>query len=76
MAEGRVVIPRNVVGRARPLGIGEGLRVKVNANVGSSKDRADLEQEVRKARIAVQVDPHRNSGDYASSRYVSSSSSS
>jgi len=42
MAEGRVVIPRNVAGRARPLGIGEGLRVKVNANVGSSKDIAAL----------------------------------
>jgi len=58
MAEGRVVIPRNVAGRARPLGIGEGLRVKVNANVGSSKDRADLDLEVQKARVAVDVGAH------------------
>ena len=61
MAEGRVVIPRNVAGRARPHGIGEGLRVKINADVGSSKGRADLEEEIRKARIAVQLGaPHRN----------------
>jgi len=58
MAAGRVVIPRNAAGRARPLGIGEGLRVKVNANVGSSKDRADLDEEVRKARAAVEVGAH------------------
>ncbi|MCK4970165.1 MAG: phosphomethylpyrimidine synthase ThiC, partial [Thermoplasmata archaeon] len=58
VAKGRTVIPRNVVGRARPLGIGEGLRVKVNANVGSSKDRASLEDEVRKAKVAVEVGAH------------------
>jgi len=58
MAAGRVVIPRNAAGRARPLGIGEGLRVKVNANVGSSKDRADLDEEVRKARAAVEAGAH------------------
>jgi phosphomethylpyrimidine synthase len=58
LAEGRVVIPRNAAGRARPLGIGEGLRVKVNANVGSSKDRADLVGEVRKARVAVDAGAH------------------
>lgn len=58
LAEGRVVIPRNAVGRARPLGIGEGLRVKVNANVGSSKDQADLAVEVRKASVAVEAGAH------------------
>ncbi len=58
LAEGRVVIPRNAAGRARPLGIGEGLRIKVNANVGSSKDRADLDSEVRKARVAVDAGAH------------------
>lgn len=58
VAKGRTVIPRNVAGRARPLGIGEGLRVKVNANVGSSKDRASLEDEVRKAKVAVEVGAH------------------
>jgi phosphomethylpyrimidine synthase len=58
VAAGRTVIPRNVAGRARPLGIGEGLRIKVNANIGSSKDRASLEDEVRKARVAVRYGAH------------------
>jgi phosphomethylpyrimidine synthase len=58
VAAGRVVIPRNAVGRARPLGVGEGLRIKVNANVGSSKSRASLEEEVRKAQAAVRYGAH------------------
>ncbi len=54
LAAGRVVIPRNVK-RENPdvKGIGEGLRTKVNANVGTSPDYADLEEEVEKAKIAV-----------------------
>ncbi len=58
VAAGRTVIPRNVAGRARPLGIGEGLRIKVNANVGSSRDRASLDEEVRKAMVAVKYGAH------------------
>jgi phosphomethylpyrimidine synthase len=50
---GRVVIPRNVRSRARPLGVGEGTRIKVNANIGSSRSRAVLEEEVEKALTAV-----------------------
>jgi phosphomethylpyrimidine synthase len=58
VAAGRVVIPRNAVGRARPLGVGEGLRIKVNANVGSSRSRASMDDEVRKARAAVRYGAH------------------
>ena len=58
IAAGRVVIPRNVVGRARPLGVGEGLRIKVNANIGSSMTRASLEEEVHKAEAAVRYGAH------------------
>ncbi|MFX1393534.1 MAG: phosphomethylpyrimidine synthase ThiC, partial [Promethearchaeota archaeon] len=36
-----------------PIGIGKGLLVKINANVGSSKTICDLEAEVEKAKIAV-----------------------
>ena len=36
-----------------PCGIGEGLSVKVNVNLGTSKDRADLEEELEKARVAL-----------------------
>ena len=55
VARGVVVIPRNVSGRAKPVGIGEGLRVKVNTNVGTSQDLCDPELEVRKAKLAVRL---------------------
>jgi phosphomethylpyrimidine synthase len=54
VAEGRAVLPRNRKrGAIRPVAIGEGLRVKVNANVGSSRDRADVSLELEKMRAAV-----------------------
>jgi len=37
----------------RPVGIGEGLRTKVNANIGTSPDRASLKAEMAKLRAAV-----------------------
>ena len=54
VASGRAVIPRNRKRKEiRPVAIGEGLRVKVNANVGSSRDRADAGLELAKMRAAV-----------------------
>jgi phosphomethylpyrimidine synthase len=54
VAAGRAVIPRNRKRREiRSVAIGEGLSAKVNANVGSSRDRADLELELEKMRVAV-----------------------
>ena len=52
IAKGRVVIPFNPIHSSEPIGIGEGLRVKVNANIGSSMDRADIDEELEKARMA------------------------
>ncbi len=53
VAAGRIVIPSNVRRQRRAVGIGEGLRVKVNANVGTSPDYVNPEEEVEKARVAV-----------------------
>jgi len=54
IAAGRAVIPRNRKrGEIRPVAIGEGLRVKINANVGTSRDRADIAAELEKTRVAV-----------------------
>ncbi|WP_457619406.1 phosphomethylpyrimidine synthase [Methanopyrus sp.] len=55
VAEGRVVVPAHADRRdeVRPVGIGEGLRVKVNANVGTSPEVCDPDLEVEKARAAV-----------------------
>ncbi len=52
VAEGRVVIMGNTLRNPPALGIGEGLRTKVNASIGTSTDIVDLEMEVEKARVA------------------------
>ncbi len=54
LAAGRIVIPRNVKRKSVDVkGIGEGLSVKINANVGTSPDYPKVEEEVEKAKIAV-----------------------
>jgi phosphomethylpyrimidine synthase len=54
VAAGRVVIPANPAHRGlRPVGVGERLRVKVNANIGSSPDRADAAEEKAKLEAAL-----------------------
>lgn len=54
VANGRVVIPKNVDRYiAIPCGIGEGLRTKINANIGTSKDSSNIAAELRKMREAV-----------------------
>ncbi len=51
---GRAVIPRNRRHTSiEPLGIGEGLRTKINANIGSSEDRVDVGEELKKLSVAV-----------------------
>ena len=56
IAAGRAVIPANVNRRAAGLvGIGEGLRTKVNANIGTSVDFADLGVELEKLRAAEEA---------------------
>jgi len=54
VADGTIVICRNVKHSAiRPLAIGKGLRTKINANIGTSKDHTDLKVELEKLKIAV-----------------------
>jgi phosphomethylpyrimidine synthase len=54
LAAGRLIIPRNVRRKKVEVkGIGEGLSTKVNANIGTSPDYIKLEEEIKKARIAV-----------------------
>ena len=51
---GRIVIPSNPKHKnLRPCAIGEGLRVKINANIGTSRDYIDLPEELEKLRVAV-----------------------
>ena len=56
LASGRVVIPANPNHkRLKPIGIGEGLRIKVNTNLGTSSDHCDLEEELRKLKVSIQA---------------------
>lgn len=52
VARGTIVIPNNTSRAHRIVGIGEGLRTKVNASIGTSSDIVDIEAEIRKARAA------------------------
>jgi phosphomethylpyrimidine synthase len=52
--KGRIVIPKSNRRKLnKPIGIGKGLLVKINANVGSSKTICNINNEVEKAKIAV-----------------------
>jgi phosphomethylpyrimidine synthase len=53
IAVGRVVIPYNRASTFKPVGIGAGLRTKVNANLGTSPLRSCMEEELEKLRAAV-----------------------
>ena len=54
VAQGTIVITRNKKHTSiTPLGIGKGLRTKINANIGTSKDRMSIDDEIEKLKAAV-----------------------
>lgn len=54
VANGTIVITRNTNRTAiAPLGIGKGLRTKINANIGTSRDRMSIPGEIEKLKAAV-----------------------
>ncbi|OHE54971.1 MAG: phosphomethylpyrimidine synthase [Thermodesulfovibrio sp. RBG_19FT_COMBO_41_18] len=53
IAEGLTVIPRNINRNIKSIGIGKGLRTKVNANIGTSKDKVSFDDEMEKLDILV-----------------------
>ncbi len=56
LAEGTMVITQNVKHSSiPPLAIGKGLRTKVNANVGTSVDHNNIEEELEKVRVAIEA---------------------
>lgn len=56
VAEGLIVIPANREHKnLKPIGIGSGLRVKVNANIGTSPIRGDLKTELKKLKVAIEA---------------------
>lgn len=54
MAQGRIVIPKNKHHRFEPRAVGNGLKIKVNANIGTSEKHCDLPEELEKMEVAIQ----------------------
>ncbi|MFA7123273.1 MAG: phosphomethylpyrimidine synthase ThiC, partial [Candidatus Delongbacteria bacterium] len=56
MSEGKIVIPANKNHKnLRGIGIGQGLKTKVNVNLGVSKDCFNLDMELKKVRTALKL---------------------
>ena len=56
VAEGFIVIPKNIKHDiARPCGIGKGLRTKINANIGTSKDSSNITNELKKMEESIKL---------------------
>lgn len=53
--KGTVVIPANINHKnLNPCGIGEGLRTKINANIGTSSDMGDIASELAKLKVCME----------------------
>ena len=53
VAAGVAIIPKNVHHDFNPIGVGQGLSTKVNANIGTSGHHQQLHEEVEKLKVAV-----------------------
>ena len=53
VAEGFTVIARNASHDIKPIGIGRGLKTKINANIGTSRDRISLDEEMQKLDVLM-----------------------
>ena len=53
IAAGRICAPHNPVHDAEPAAIGEGLSIKINVNLGTSRDIVDLDSELEKLRVGI-----------------------
>jgi phosphomethylpyrimidine synthase len=53
IASGRAIIPKNVHHDFNPIGVGEGLATKVNANIGTSGHHQQVQEELEKLAMAV-----------------------
>ncbi|MDY0267308.1 MAG: phosphomethylpyrimidine synthase ThiC [Methanimicrococcus sp.] len=53
VAKGLVAIPKNATRDTLPTGIGKYMRTKINANIGTSRDYMDADDEINKAKTAV-----------------------
>lgn len=52
VAEGQIVIPRNIHHDFKARGIGTGLKTKINANIGTSEEHCSLPEEIKKLKVS------------------------
>jgi phosphomethylpyrimidine synthase len=54
--QGTIVVLKNKEHReTKPVGIGKGLKTKINVNLGTSPDRIDFELEIKKLELSIQL---------------------
>ncbi len=53
VAEGRIVIPKNIYHAFSAQGIGNGLSTKINANIGTSEKHCNFKEEMDKMKTAI-----------------------
>lgn len=55
LVNGTIVIPKNIGHRLeKPCGIGLGLKTKINANIGTSKDSSSISEEIKKMELSIE----------------------
>ena len=58
VASGKIVIPFNPIHSPRSTGIGKGLRIKVNTNIGTSREHCNIKEEINKAIVSIESGTH------------------
>ncbi|MBM3251295.1 MAG: phosphomethylpyrimidine synthase ThiC [Candidatus Omnitrophica bacterium] len=54
ISQGKIVIPANINHKIKKIcGIGEGLSTKVNVNIGTSTDKSEINDEIKKIKVAI-----------------------
>ncbi len=54
VADGNIVVLNNNRRQSlKPLGVGKGLRTKINANIGTSREQMSIELELKKLRVSI-----------------------
>ena len=53
LINGTIVIPKNINHNIKAMGVGSGLKTKVNANIGTSSDVSSIDNEILKLKSAV-----------------------
>jgi len=57
VAAGGIIIPANLLHKSiKPIGIGKGLRIKINANIGNSQVQSGMDDEMQKLNAAIRYE--------------------